>query len=37
MAFALNVTDRELYLSIGSDTLTGRLTRFHLPPAGKSG
>lgn len=27
MAFALSVTDRELYLSIGSDTLTGRVVR----------
>ncbi len=30
MAFALSVTDRELYLSIGSDTLTGRLVRYPL-------
>jgi uncharacterized protein YaeQ len=26
MAFSLSVTDRDLYLSIGSDTLTGRVT-----------
>ena len=26
LSFALSVTDRELYLSIGNDTLTGRLT-----------
>jgi uncharacterized protein YaeQ len=37
MAFALNVSDRELYVSIGADTLTGALTRFHLPSADKSG
>ena len=30
MAFALSVTDRELYLSIGSDTLTGKLRRHFL-------
>ncbi len=30
LAFALSVTDRELYLSIGSDTLTGRLVRYPL-------
>jgi uncharacterized protein YaeQ len=30
MTFALSVTDRELYLSIGSDTLTGRLVRYSL-------
>lgn len=27
MAFSLSVTDRELYLAIGSDTLTGKVTR----------
>jgi len=27
MAFGLSVTDRDLYLSIGSDTLTGHVTR----------
>ncbi len=27
MSFSVSVTDRELYLSIGTDTLTGRLTR----------
>ena len=27
MAFSLSVTDRELYLSVGVDTLTGRLVR----------
>lgn len=30
MAFSLSVTDRELYLSIGSDTLTGKVTRHSL-------
>ena len=30
MAFALSVTDRELYLSIGSDTLTGSVVRHRL-------
>jgi uncharacterized protein YaeQ len=30
MAFSLSVTDRELYLSIGSDTLTGKVTRLSL-------
>ena len=30
MAFSLSVTDRELYLSIGSDTLTGKVTRLFL-------
>jgi len=30
MAFSLSVTDRELYLSIGSDTLTGKLVRHRL-------
>jgi uncharacterized protein YaeQ len=30
MAFSLSVTDRELYLSIGSDTLTGRVVRYPL-------
>src|SRR5262249_50110294 len=29
-AFALAVTDRELYVSIGSETLTGRLVRYPL-------
>jgi len=29
-AFALSVTDRELYVSIGSDTLTGRIVRYPL-------
>ena len=32
MAFALSVTDRELYVSMGSDTLTGRLVRYPLSP-----
>jgi uncharacterized protein YaeQ len=32
MTFALSVTDRELYVSIGSDTLTGRLVRYPLLP-----
>jgi uncharacterized protein YaeQ len=31
MAFGLSVSDRELYVSIGSDTLTGPLTRHVLP------
>jgi len=30
MTFALSVTDRELYVSIGSDTLTGQLVRYPL-------
>ena len=30
VAFALSITDRELYLSIGSDTLTGVVTRVSL-------
>lgn len=30
MAFSLSVTDRELYLSIGSDTLTGKVTRLSI-------
>ena len=30
MAFSLSVTDRELYLAIGSDTLTGKITRHPL-------
>ena len=30
MAFSLSVTDRELYLSIGSDTLIGKVTRHSL-------
>jgi uncharacterized protein YaeQ len=30
MAFSLSVTDRELYLSIGSDTLTGAVVRHPL-------
>jgi uncharacterized protein YaeQ len=29
VAFSLSVTDRELYLSIGSDTLTGAVVRLH--------
>lgn len=31
MAFSLSVTDRDLYLSIGSDTLTGTVTRLAIP------
>ena len=27
MAFSTSITDRELYISIGSDTLTGNVTR----------
>jgi uncharacterized protein YaeQ len=30
VAFSLSVTDRELYLSIGTDTLTGTVTRLQL-------
>ena len=30
VAFSLSVTDRELYVSIGSDTLTGAVTRLRL-------
>ena len=33
MAFSLAVHDRELYLSIGADTLTGAVVRHPLPPA----
>jgi uncharacterized protein YaeQ len=32
MTFAMSVTDRELYLSIGADTLTGPLVRYPLGP-----
>ena len=32
MTFAMSVTDRELYISIGADTLTGRLVRYSLRP-----
>ena len=28
MAFSLSITDRDLYVSIGSDTLTGGVTRY---------
>ena len=31
MTFALSINDRELYLSIGSDTLTGLVRRSVLP------
>ncbi len=31
MSFALSVTDRELFVSIGTDTLTGAVTRHPLP------
>ncbi len=31
MTFSLSVTDRELYLAIGSDTITGTVTRHPLP------
>lgn len=31
MAFSLSVTDRDLYLSIGSDSLTGSVTRHTIP------
>jgi uncharacterized protein YaeQ len=31
MAFSLSVTDRDLYLSIGSDTVTGTVTRLAIP------
>ena len=31
MSFALSVTDRELFVSIGTDTLTGAVTRHSLP------
>ena len=30
MAFSLSITDRELYLSIGADNLTGQVERFSL-------
>ncbi len=29
VAFSLSVTERELYLSIGPDTLTGSVVRLH--------
>ena len=32
MTFAMSVTDRELYVSIGADTLTGKLVRYSLRP-----
>ena len=28
MAFSLSINDRELYLSIGTDTLTGAVLRY---------
>src|SRR4051812_8709439 len=31
VAFSVSITDRELYLSIGTDTLTGAVTRLTLP------
>lgn len=31
LAFSVSITDRELYLSIGTDTLTGAVTRLALP------
>jgi uncharacterized protein YaeQ len=31
VAFSVSITDRELYLSIGADTLTGAVTRLTLP------
>jgi uncharacterized protein YaeQ len=31
VAFSVSITDRELYISIGSDTLTGAVTRLPLP------
>lgn len=31
MAFALSVTDRELFIAIGDDTFTGAMTRHRLP------
>jgi hypothetical protein len=30
MAFSLSVNDRELYLAVGSDTFSGRVTRHPL-------
>jgi uncharacterized protein YaeQ len=30
VAFSLSITDRELYVSIGTDTLTGAVTRLQL-------
>lgn len=32
LAFSLSISDRELYLSVGSDTLTGRVVRHPLSP-----
>jgi uncharacterized protein YaeQ len=32
LAFSLSVTDRELFLAIGSTTLTGSVTRHTIPP-----
>ena len=31
MSFAMSVTDRELFVSIGTDTFTGTVTRHPLP------
>ena len=31
VAFSASITDRELYISIGNDTLTGAVTRLSLP------
>ena len=32
VAFSVSITDRELYLSIGTDTLTGGVTRLTTQP-----
>ena len=31
LAFSLSITDRELYVSIGQETLTGNVTRLRQP------
>jgi uncharacterized protein YaeQ len=31
MAFSMSITDRELYISIGAETLTGKVTRLRRP------
>jgi len=37
VAFSASINDRELYVSIGADTLTGAVTRLPLPAAGRPG
>src|SRR4051812_19495496 len=37
VAFSASINERELYVSIGADTLTGAVTRLPLPAAGRPG